>query len=307
MSCDNLPGNGHLTQHLVLQFAALVDEALATWIKDKVYFPNAMVDRITPVTTDEVVNIVRDKFSINDGWPVVCEDFKQWVLEDKFTDGRPDFEAVGVQLVEDVDPYEKMKVRLLNGSHSALSYLSYLMGYREVDKAMADPLVSKFVRAYMDEDVTPSVPDVPGIDLDAYKDKLIERFSNSAISDQVQRLAEDGSTKIPNAILPCIAHQLEQGGSIKFATLALAGWFRYLTARDEQGEPIKINDPRAKQMSEAISQAPLDPTRILAISEVFGTVLPQNATFLAELELAMSSLVENGAKVTIENYLQNAI
>jgi len=185
MSCDNLPGNGHLTQRLILAFANLVDKDLANWIKENVSFPNAMVDRITPMTTAPIVEIVNSQFLIDDAWPVVCEDFKQWVLEDNFCDGRPRLDKVGVQLVDDVEPYEKMKVRLLNGSHSALSYLSYLTGYREVDTAMADPLISKFVRTYMDSDVTPSVPNVPGIDLDAYKDKLIERFSNPAISDQV--------------------------------------------------------------------------------------------------------------------------
>lgn len=211
MSCDNLPHNGDLTQKLVLQFAALIDYELSCWIKDNVSFPNSMVDRITPVTTDDIITTLQAKFDIEDAWPVVCEDYMQWVLEDNFSSGRPPLEDAGVQIVEDVDPYEKMKVRLLNGSHSALSYLSYLMGYRDVDKAMNDPLISNFVRAYMDHDITPTIPHVPGIDLDRYKDKLIERFSNPAISDQVQRLAEDGSQKIPNAILPCIAMQLEKG------------------------------------------------------------------------------------------------
>jgi mannitol-1-phosphate/altronate dehydrogenase len=226
MSCDNLPENGHLTQKLVLQFAELIDTQLAQWIKENVAFPNSMVDRITPVTTDDIVDTIKAKFQIDDAWPVVCEDYIQWILEDNFCNGRPPLEAAGVQIVDNVEPYEKMKVRLLNGSHSALSYLSYLMGYREVDKAMADPLISNFVRSYMDQDITPTLPNVPGIDLDEYKDKLIKRFSNPAISDQVQRLAEDGSQKIPNAILPCITHQLETGGSIKYTILALAGWFR---------------------------------------------------------------------------------
>ncbi len=303
MSCDNLPGNGHLTESLVLQFAELVNSELAGWIKENVSFPNAMVDRITPVTTDKIVEIVGNQFLINDAWPVVCEDFKQWVLEDKFSDGRPDLDKVGVQLVADVDPYEKMKVRLLNGSHSALSYISYLMGYREVDTAMADPLIAKFVRSYMDHDVTPSVPSVPGIELGPYKDKLIERFSNPAVSDQVQRLAEDGSAKIPNSILPCIAHQLENGGSIKFAALALAGWFRYLTAVDEDLKPIEIKDPRAEQLISAMKLDSRDPTHILGIFEIFGTKLPINTEFLAELNAAMKSLHEKGTKATVEAYL----
>ncbi len=303
MSCDNLPGNGHLTRKLVLQFASLIDRELAEWIKTHVSFPNAMVDRITPVTKPEIVDLVESQFGVVDGWPVVCEDFRQWVLEDHFSDGRPALEKVGVQLVADVEPYEKMKIRLLNGSHSALSYISYLMGYRQVDKAMADPDIAKFVRAYMDHDITPSVPEVPGINLTQYKDILIERFSNPAIADQVQRLAEDGSQKIPNAILPCIEYQLAQGGSIKFAVLALAAWFRYLTGVDEDLKPIEIKDPMKDDLQTRIKMTPQDPTSILGLSRVFGTQLPLSAPFLTALTAAMASLQQKGARQTVRDWL----
>ena len=305
MSCDNLPGNGHLTQKLVLQFAAQIDMGLHDWIKSNVSFPNCMVDRITPVTTPDIVALVEKNYGVQDKWPVVCEDFRQWVLEDKFCNGRPAFEDVGVQLVKDVEPYEKMKVRLLNGSHSALSYLSYLMGYRRVDLAMADPLVAKFVRAYMDSDVTPSVPDVPGIDLDAYKDKLIERFANPAIGDQVQRLAEDGSQKIPNAILPCIQHQLERGGSIRLAALALAGWFRYLSGVDENVEAIEIKDPLKETMQDRIRVNPRDPLYVLGIEEIFGK-LGSDKRVIDEIRAALESLYEKGARQTVTDYLAGA-
>lgn len=303
MSCDNLPGNGHLTKHLVLQFAEKMDPELAAWINDNVSFPNAMVDRITPVTKDEIIQTVAAKFLVDDAWPVVCEDFRQWVLEDDFCNGRPPLEKAGVQMVSDVEPYEKMKVRLLNGSHSALSYLSYLMGYREVDKAMADPLIAKFVRQYMDETVTPSVPNVPGIDLDAYKDKLIERFSNPAISDQVQRLAEDGSQKIPNSILPCMAYQLEHGGSIRLGALALAGWFRYLTEVDENLKPIEVKDPRADKLVSCMKIDPQTPANMLAMSDIFGIDLPANPKFGQEIQKAMDSLHEKGSRKTVEEYI----
>lgn len=296
MSCDNLPGNGHRTRHIVMQFAAQMDKVLAKWIEDNVHFPNAMVDRITPATTEKTVAFVNEKCGINDGWPVVCEDFRQWVLEDDFGIGRPAFEKVGVQMVRDVEPYELMKVRLLNGSHSALAYLSYLMGYREVDIAMADPLVAGFVRAYMDHDVTPSVPSVPGINLVEYKDTLIRRFSNPAISDKVQRLAEDGSQKIPNAILPCIRHALANNGSIKFACMALAGWFRYMTGVDEQLSAIEIKDPRKEEMMSRIKTSPLDPAPVLGMSEVFGTDLVSNKRFMSELNEIMNRLHVQGAR-----------
>lgn len=299
MSCDNLPGNGHLTQKLVLQFANAVDQNLASWIETHVCFPNAMVDRITPMTSQATIQTIAHDFGIEDQWPVMCEDFMQWILEDDFCHGEHPYEGTEVQLVAQVDAYEKMKVRLLNGAHSALSYLSYLMGYREVDTAMNDPLVAQFVRHYMDVDVTPTLPNVPGIDLDAYKDKLIERFSNPAISDQVQRLAEDGSQKIPNAILPCIAHQLAHGGSITFLTVAIAGWFRYLTAIDEQGSPIAINDPVADKLVASAQKDTSSPLNLLAIEPIFGPDLINNDTFVTRLREALTAINDNGARAVL--------
>lgn len=304
MSCDNLPGNGHLTKKLALQFAREVNADLAKWIEDSVSFPNAMVDRITPRTTPEIVALLEQNFGLRDGWPVVCEDFRQWVLEDDFRDGRPALETVGVQMVKDVEPYEKMKVRLLNGSHSALSYLSYLAGHRRVDLAMADPLIRKFVRRYMDEGVTPAVPPVPGIDLKAYKDKLIERFSNPAIGDQVQRLAEDGSQKIPNAILPCIRHQLQSDGPVDMLALALAGWFRYLTGVDEKTQKIDINDPLSEKLMARVKLDPRDCSHVLSLDEIFGTDLRQSARLVMEINKALEMLHVEGSVKTLETYLR---
>jgi len=176
------------------------------------------------------------------------------------------------------------------------------MGYRRVDLAMADPLIAKFVRTYMDKDITPSVPDVPGIDLDKYKDKLIERFANKAIGDQVQRLAEDGSQKIPNAILPCIRYALENGGSIKFAALALAGWFRYLSGIDEKNETIEIKDPAKDKMQDRIKADPKDPTGVLGLDEIFGDV-GMNGKLIGAVRDALESFHEKGAKKTLEEYL----
>jgi mannitol 2-dehydrogenase len=304
MSCDNLPGNGHITKHILTSFARLSDPALATWIEDNVSFPNAMVDRITPVTTDAVRQALVEKFGIDDAWPVVCEDYIQWVLEDDFRYGRPAFEEVGVQIVKDVEPYEKMKVRLLNGSHSALSYLSYLAGYRDVDLAMADPLISGFVRSYMDHDITASVPNVPGINLTDYKDTLIRRFANPAVRDQILRLAEDGSQKIKNAIVPCLEHQLKTGGSIKFASLALAGWFRFLSGSDEKLEAIPVKDPLAEQLSARAKIDPRNPDQLLAMQDIFGPVVSTSPEVRKEIAAALDSLYTKGAKATLESYLK---
>ncbi|MFN3826734.1 MAG: mannitol dehydrogenase family protein [Micavibrio sp.] len=305
MSCDNLPGNGHITKHILTSFASLSDPALARWIEDNVSFPNAMVDRITPVTTDAIRQVLLEKFGIDDQWPVVCEDYIQWVLEDDFRYGRPALEDVGVQIVKDVEPYEKMKVRLLNGSHSALSYMSYLMGYRDVDLAMNDPLISRFVRSYMDHDITPSVPDVPGIDLTSYKDTLIRRFANPAVRDQILRLAEDGSQKIKNAIVPCIEYQLKAGGSVKFACLALAGWFRFLSGTDEEMKAIPVKDPMADILVARAKVEPRNPDQLLGLQDIFGTTVSTSQVVRQEIAAALESLYTKGSKATLAQYLQD--
>lgn len=305
MSCDNLPGNGDLTKKLVLQFATLINADLSKWINDNVTFPNSMVDRITPVTTEEIIDIVETKFNINDSWPVVCEDYIQWILENNFCNERPPFDQAGVQIVDDVDPYEKMKVRLLNGSHSALSYISYLMGYREVDKAMADPLIVQYVRAYMDQDITPTLPDVPGIDLEEYKDTLIRRFSNPAISDQVQRLAEDGSQKIPNAIIPCLEYQLNNNGSAKYIILALTAWFKYLTGIDEEGQAIIINDPLSELLMTTVKENIQNPEALLKIENIFGKNIFQNKNMVQSLTDEIQFVNDNGVAMTLQKTLKS--
>jgi mannitol 2-dehydrogenase len=300
MCCDNLPGNGHITNHLLVQFIEKADSSLLAWVEKNVSFPNAMVDRITPVTTPVVQDILAEKFGLADEWPVVCEDYIQWIIEDNFIAGRPAFEKAGAQMVKDVEPYEKMKVRLLNGSHSALSYISYLMGYREVDKAMADPLISKFVRNYMDDDITPTVPSVPGIDLDAYKTKLVSRFSNPSISDKVQRLAEDGSQKMRNAMIPPLASQLEDGKSIKWIALALAAWWRYLQGTDENGAPIEVKDPMKDELMAKAASHKMDASALLSFEGLFGPDLKNNQLLVQTTNAYLADIYAIGMRKTVE-------
>ena len=201
MSCDNIQGNGHVARKVFTTFARLRGNAWmrasATGCSENVLFPNCMVDRITPATTDQDRADIAERFGITDGWPVVCEPFTQWVLEDHFGHGRPPFEDVGVQLVDDVEPYELMKLRLLNASHQGLCYFGYLAGYRLVHDVAQDPLFATFLLAYMDTEATPTLSPVPGIDLDAYKHQLIERFSNAGVRDTVPRLCAESSDRIP--------------------------------------------------------------------------------------------------------------
>ena len=188
MSCDNIQGNGHMAQEVFAAFARLRDPEFGEWVEGNVRFPNSMVDRITPVTTDEDRTQISERFGVEDAWPVVCEPFTQWALEDNFSSGRPPLEDVGVQVVPDVVPYELMKLRLLNASHQALCYFGYLAGYRLVHEVAQDPLFANFLLDYMNREATPTLAPVPGIDLDAYKLQLIERFSNDGVRDTVARL-----------------------------------------------------------------------------------------------------------------------
>ena len=214
MSCDNLLHNGAVARQMLLAFAERREPALRRWIEENCAFPNSMVDRITPGTTERHRENLRQNFGIDDAWPVVCEPFRQWVIEDHFPGGRPSWEQVGAQMTADVQPYEKMKIRLLNASHQAMCYIGILLGYATTDEAMADSQIARLVRALMDVEVTPLLPDVPGIDLGRYKKTLIDRFANPAIKDQLSRIAVDGSARIPKFILPSVMEQLDRGGRI---------------------------------------------------------------------------------------------
>lgn len=280
LSCDNLPGNGELTRHLLLQFASAADSSMVDWIKQSVSFPNSMVDRITPATTPVISQIIHEKYQIDDKCPVLCENYRQWIIEDNFIASRPGLDKVGVQFVKDVEPYEKMKVRLLNGSHSALSYIAYLMQYRIVDKALSDPLIVQFIQNYMKEDITPTLSQVEGIDLIEYQCTLLQRFSNSSIQDQIQRLAEDGSQKIRNALIPPLLHQLQTKGSIQHLVFALAAWYRYLNAVDEQGQAIEIKDPLKNILIECAQQHSQEPRFLFEIENLFDRELLQYPNFL---------------------------
>jgi mannitol 2-dehydrogenase len=250
MSCDNLQGNGHLARRAFATFARLRDPGLGDWVEREVSFPNSMVDRITPVTTDADRAEVAERFGIRDQWPVVCEPFTQWVLQDAFTAGRPPYQDAGVQVVDDVEPYELMKLRLLNASHQGLCYFGYLCGYRLVHEAAQDPLFQAFLLGYMDEEATPTLPAVPGVDLAAYKHTLIERFSNPEVRDTIARLCAESSDRIPKWLLPVVRAQLASGGEIRRSAAVVASWARYAEGVDEQGQPIEVVDRLADSLVE---------------------------------------------------------
>jgi mannitol-1-phosphate/altronate dehydrogenase len=301
LSCDNLPGNGAVARTAVTSFARLRDAALADWIEANVAFPNSMVDRITPQTTEADRRMVEESFGIRDAWPVVTEPFRQWVIEDTFCNGRPPLEEVGVQIVPDVQPYETMKLRLLNASHQALAYLGYLAGYRYVDEAMRDPDFRTFIARLMDEEVTPLLAPVPGIDLAVYKRTLLERFENPKIRDTLARLATDGSDRMPKFVLPSLGEALAQGLSHGRLTLVVAGFVRYLRAVDEQGQPIAINDRRADELGRLAKAGGPDPRSVLGVERVFGD-LGQRTEWVTELAQTLHELDASGAHAVVAEY-----
>ncbi|MFG6203080.1 mannitol dehydrogenase family protein [Pseudomonas retamae] len=303
MSCDNLPHNGAVTRKALLAFATLRNRDLCSWIDANVSFPNAMVDRITPMTSTAHRLQLADKHGVDDAWPVVCEPFVQWVLEDKFVNGRPAWEKVGVQFTDDVSPYEEMKIKLLNGSHLALTYLGFLKGYRFVHETMNDPLFVRYMRAYMDLDVTPQLAPVPGIDLSDYKDTLVARFSNQAIADQLERVCSDGSSKFPKFTIPTINRLIADGRETRRAALVVAAWALYLKGVDENGDTYTIPDPRAAFCQTLVAEDELITERLLGVEEIFGAAIPKSAEFVAAFEWCYNSLRDEGVTRTLERVL----
>lgn len=277
MSCDNVPGNGRIARNVLTAHARLVDAELAEWIGAEVAFPNSMVDRITPVTTDADRTLVSTRFGIADAWPVMAEPFVQWVLEDRFPLGRPAYDEVGVQLVDDVEPYELMKLRLLNAGHQGLAYAGTLRGRRYAHEATADPLVAAFVRDYMAE-ARPTLAPVPGIDLDAYISELFVRFGNPEIADTLARLATDASDRIPKFVLPAVRDNLAAGRPVPLGAALVATWARYCEGVDEQGAAIEVNDALAGALRPlALAQRDGDELAFLCSKVVFGSLADEPA------------------------------
>ncbi len=303
MSCDNLQGNGEVVKSVLLGFAHLKCAALEQWIAEHVSFPNSMVDRITPATTAQDRIAVREDYGLEDAWPVMTEPFIQWVIEDDFCNGRPRWEKVGAQLVSDVAPYELMKMRLLNGSHMAMAYLGALAGYTYVHEVMQDALFVAFIERFMEE-VTPVVPKIPGVSVKDYKKVLMERFANPAIHDQVTRICSEGSAKLPKWVLPSILELMEQSRSINLLSLVIASWIHYLKEGvNERGEALEIVDARAAELRAIAKAAGTDPRPMLAVTSIFGEVLPISAVFVANVERALQLLAKMGAATTMRQYL----
>jgi len=302
LCCDNLPHNGALVRGLVLAFAELRDPALARWIAEQASFPSTMVDRIVPATTEADIADNDAALGLHDAAPVVHEPFKQWAIEDNFVDGRPAWDRVGAQLVADVAPYEAMKLRLLNGSHSALAYLGFLSSREYIYQVVADPVFVAYMRRMMEE-VAPSLAVPQGVDLRAYQDALLQRFQNPALPHRTQQIAMDGSQKLPQRLLGTVRDNLAARRPIDLIALAIAGWMRYVGGVDEQGRDIAVADPLAGEFKRLAARHRGDPAAwvraLLGVRAVFGDDLPADERLVAKLVHWLEALVADGAQRTV--------
>ena len=303
LTCDNLPANGHTLQGVMRQFAQLARKDLASFITQDVAFPSTMVDRIVPATTDADRVLVEQALGVQDAWPIMTEPFTQWVIEDHFPQGRPDWGAYGAELVKDVLPYETMKLRLLNGSHSTLAYLGYLSGYETVADAMADTALATLIDDLMVREITPVLTLPQGADVVAYRRSLLARFHNTALRHRTWQIAMDGSQKLPQRLLSTIRERLAAHASIDRLALGVAAWMRYVTGLDEKGQPIDVRDPLAADLRKRADQAGMNAETLapalLAVDAIFGKDLPVHPVFVSAVTKALDGLIRHGAKAAV--------
>jgi len=296
LSCDNLPDSGTAARVAVTSLARLRSDDLADWIDERVTFPSSMVDRITPETSPQLRRLVAARFGLPDGWPVITEQFRQWVVEDRFCNGRPPLDRVGVLFVDDVAPYKLIKSRVLNGGHCALGYLGALLGYRTTDEAMGDPVLRRGLERMLSEEVAPLLPDVPGMELGAYVRTTLERFANPAIPDSLSRLCRRGSTKMPSYLLQSLQDARRRGGPRRRLVIALAAWLRYLRGTDLAGRALELQDAMADDLRERADRGGDDPRPLLGLRAVFGDLIDDQSV-VDEVGAALRTLTGGGPDV----------
>ena len=302
LCCDNLPHNGRTVAAITTRYAALRDPQLTHFIRNEIAFPSTMVDRITPATTDEDRAAISARLGLEDAAPVVTEPFSQWVIEDRFPRGRPDWSIAGAEFVTDVAPYENMKLRLLNGSHSTLAYLGYLAGYETVSDTMKDANYRRLAEGVMDDAAT-TLTMPPGADVAAYKRALIERFENPALKHRTWQICMDGSQKLPQRLLGSIRDRLGAGAPVDRLVTGVAGWMRYVTGIDEQGKPIDVRDPLSGLLRAVADQAGLNAARLapalLDLHEIFSAELSADPRFRTAVTNVLARIIARGAKATV--------
>lgn len=302
MSCDNVPNNGRITQQVLVGLAYAIEPALGEWIKEMVAFPSSMVDCITPATSQQERVKLQDIFGIDDAAPVFCEPFRQWVLEDNFPQGRPALEKVGVEFVEDVAPYELMKLRILNGGHAAIAFPAALMGFNYVHDAMNELSISAYLEKIIVDEVMPTLPPVPGIDFDDYFKLVVQRFSNPEVGDTISRLCRDSSSRLPKFILPIITANLESNRLCPGLAMVVASWCFFCAAAVDGGSGnITLVDRHSEMLKHQALLAQNDPIAFLKIERIFGP-LGSNASFVLQFSQALKVISQDGINIAIENY-----
>lgn len=302
LSCDNVMANGSVARHAFSSFASLRDPELGSWVRDSVSFPSTMVDRITPQTTDDHRRELAASHGIDDAWPVIAEPFAQWVIEDRFPLGRPQWQRVGAQLVDDVAPYELMKLRLLNASHQAMAYFGSLLGYAWAHEAASDPLVTRLLERYWSEEAIPTLPEVPGVDLSGYTTTLLERYRNPAIRDTLARLCAETSDRIPTFLLPVVRSNLDAGRPIAMSAAVVASWAHYVDDASERGRATDVVDARRDRVMAAARRARTDPPAFLEDPEIFGTLATDQAfadAFTTAFDLLRTRPVREGLAMIV--------
>jgi len=302
-SCDNVQGNGEVMQKTLLAYMGDAEPDLVDWVKENVSFPSSMVDRITPVTEAADIEKLKQDFKIEDDWPVTCEPFIQWVIEDEFADGRPSWEDVGAEFVKDVEPFEKLKLQLLNAGHSVVGILGALIGYNTIDESVNDPELQLFLSDFMNNEVSPILDGLEGMDLKAYKKSLIARFGNQNIKDQVTRICSQTSAKLPKFLMPTIKKQLSKDGQIKLSSFVIATWAIYSLGVNENGETLTITDEMEKEINEHALSAKEDAMSFLNLTAVFGD-LKESEKFAHAFTEAYDAISKHGVKeaiVTLKN------
>lgn len=300
LSCDNIPDNGHVVKNAVLGMAQKRSAELAGWIDAHVSFPGTMVDRIVPAATETSLAEITQELGVEDPCAISCEPFIQWVVEDNFVAGRPEWEAAGVQMVKDVLPWEQMKLRMLNGSHSFLAYLGYLAGYAHINECMEDASFREATRRVMLNEQAPTLR-ITDVDLTAYADSLIDRFANPALQHRTWQIAMDGSQKLPQRMLDGIRVHLERNSAWPLLALGVAGWIRYVSGTDERGDAIDVRDPLSDKI-QSLVKASSEAERVnalLTLSEVFGQDLPHNSVFVDAVNEAYQRLTRYGARQAV--------
>ncbi|WP_418264628.1 mannitol dehydrogenase family protein [Flavobacterium faecale] len=304
ISCDNIKSNGDTMKQSLLKYVSKIEPDLLDWIAKNTSFPNTMVDRITPITNSKDINTLKEDFFIDDQWPVVCESFSQWIIEDQFIHDRPSWDKVGVQYTQNIAPFENLKLRLLNASHTILGILGTLHGYKTVYETANDTDFMFFLKTFLDEEVTPTLTDSDKKSIENYKKSLVSRFLNPHINDQLFRICQESSAKVPLFILPTVKHQLENEKKVKSAAFVIAAWTKYNDGVDDNDNPYEIIDTLSGTLIRTAALSIQNPIKFLEIKSIFDD-LSQNEVFTSYYLEALALLRENKVKTCIQNWNAN--